>query len=164
MNRTHYILLTLALILLLPVSALALNQGGSLLPFTAKDMDGKTVDLTTVIGTKPVMLIFWASWCPNCKTEVPKVNALVDKYRDQGMEFIGINVGHNDSERKARRFMDKTRMTYPVIFDSKGKISRQYGVQGVPTILVADKKGVIVFKNYGVPEISDEIFQQLNRN
>lgn len=79
------------------------------------------------------------------------------------MEFIGINVGHNDSERKARRFMDKTGMTYPVIFDNKGKISRQYGIQGVPTILVADKKGVIVFKNYGVPEISDDKFQQLNQ-
>ena len=163
MNRTHHILLTLALILLLPISALALNQDDRLLPFTAKDMDGKTIDLATVIGTKPVMLIFWASWCPNCKTEVPKVNELVKKYQEKGMEFIGINVGHNDSERKARRFMDTTGMTYPVIFDNKGKISRQYGIQGVPTILVADKKGVIVFKNYGVPEISDDKFQQLNQ-
>ncbi len=161
MKRTHHILLTLALVLLLPVSAMALNQGNKLLPFSAKDMDGKTIDLAAVIGTKPVMLIFWASWCPNCKTEVPKVNALVKKYQGKGMEFIGINVGHNDSEGKARRFMDKTGMTYPVIFDNKGKISRQYGIQGVPTILVADKKGVIVFKNYGVPEITDEKFQQL---
>ncbi len=163
MNRTHHILLTLALILLLPISALALNQGDSLFPFTAKDMDGKTIDLAAVIGKKPIMLIFWASWCPNCKTEVPKVNELVKKYRGQGMEFIGINVGHNDSEGKARRFMDKTGMTYPVIFDNKGKITRQYSIQGVPTILVADKKGVIVFKNYGVPEISDDKFQQLNQ-
>lgn len=164
MNRTHHILLAIALVLLLPVSSLALNQGDKLLPFTAKDMDGKTIDLAAVIGTKPVMLIFWASWCPNCTTEVPKVNALVKKYRGQGMEFIGINVGHNDSERKARRFMDTTGMTYPVIFDNKGKISRQYGVQGVPTILIADKNGVIVFKNYGVPEITDEKFQQLISN
>jgi len=162
MNRTHHILLTLALLLLLPVSALALNQGDKLIPFTAQDMDGKNVNLSTVIGKKPVMLIFWASWCPNCKSEVPRVNELVKKYRSQGMEFIGINVGFNDSEGKARRFMDKTGMAYPVIFDSKGEIARQYGVQGVPTILVADKNGVIIFKNYGVPEITDESFQQLN--
>jgi len=163
MNRTLPILLTLALLLLLPVSALALNQGDRLLTFTAQDMDGNTVDLSTVIGKKPVMLIFWASWCPNCKNEVPKINSLVKKYQEKGMEFIGINVGYNDSEGKARRFMNDTGMNYPVIFDSKGKIPHMYGVQGVPTILVADKNGIIVFKNYGMPEITDQLFQQLNQ-
>ncbi len=163
MNKSHHILLTLALLLLLPISALALNQGDKLLPFAGQDMDGKTIDSTTIIGKKPVMLIFWASWCPNCKSEVPKVNELVKKYQSQGMEFIGINVGHNDSEGKARRFMDKTGITYPVIFDNKGTISQQYGVQGVPTILVANKKGIVVFKNYGTPEITDEYFQQINQ-
>ena len=163
MNKTYHILLTLALLLLLPISALALNQGDKLPPFAAKDMDGNFVDLSAFIGKKPVMLIFWASWCPNCKKEVPKINALVEKYRGRGMEFIGINVGYNDSEEKARRFMDKSGMAYPVIFDNKGAIPRQYGIQGVPTILIANIKGVIIFKNYGVPEISDEYFQLLNQ-
>ncbi len=163
MKQRHSILLTLALLLLLPVSALALNQGDSLIPFSGQDMDGKTVDLATVIGKKPVMLIFWASWCPNCKSEVPKVNELVKKYQTQGMEFIGINVGFNDSEGKARRFMEKNGVSYPIIFDKKGDIPRQYGVQGVPTILVADKNGLIMFKNYSVPEITDELFKQLNQ-
>lgn len=163
MHKPRHILLTLALLLLLPVSALALNQGDKLPSFTGQDMDGKTIDSATFIGKKPVMLIFWASWCPNCTREVPKVNALRKKYSSQGMEFIGINVGHNDSEGKARRFMDKTGITYPVIFDNKGTISRQYGVQGVPTILIADKKGIVVFKNYGVPEITDKDYQQINQ-
>jgi peroxiredoxin len=163
MNKTHHIILTLALLLLLPVTALALNQGSSLIPFSGQDMDGNAVDLSTVIGKKPIMLIFWASWCPNCKSEVPKVNGLVKKYQNRGMEFLGINVGHNDSEAKARRFMEATGMAYPVIFDRKGTIARQYGVQGVPTVLIADKKGMIVFKNYGVPEISEDIFQRLNQ-
>jgi peroxiredoxin len=163
MNKTHHILLTLVLLLLLPVSALALNQGDKLLPFTGQDMDGKTVDTSAYIGKQPIMLIFWASWCPNCKSEVPKVNALVKKYGSRGMKFIGINVGHNDSEGKARRFMDKTGITYPVIFDKRGKIPRKYGVQGVPTVLIADKNGNIVFRNYGVPDITDKQFQQLSQ-
>jgi len=161
MNRKHQILLILALFLLLPVSAQSLGLGGELETFIAKDMDGKTIDLSAVIGNKPIMLIFWASWCPNCKKEAPKINALVEKYRGQGMEFIGINVGYNDSEGKARRFMDKTGTLYPVIFDKKGSIPRRYGVQGVPTILVADKNGVIVFKNFVVPEITDNDFHLL---
>ncbi|NOQ47268.1 MAG: redoxin domain-containing protein, partial [Desulfobulbaceae bacterium] len=126
------------------------------------DMDGKTVDLKDSIGKKPIMLIFWASWCPNCKTEVPKINEQVGKYAVKGMEFIGINVGFNDSEARARSFMDKTGMSYPVVFDKTGKLSQQYRVQGVPTIIIADKKGTVAFKNFGVPELTDEKFKQLN--
>ena len=154
-------ILAFLLFLLLPVSALAIGQGEPLQPFTGTDMDGKKIDMATVLGKKPVMLVFWASWCPTCKTEVPKVTALVNKYQSQGMEFIGINVGFNDSVKRARRFMTKTGMNYPVIFDTTNAISRMYGVQGVPTILVADKSGTVVFKNYGVPEITDELFQEL---
>jgi len=162
-NTLHRLLLPLILLLLLPVSAMALNQGESLIPFTAQDMDGGSIDLASVIGQKPVMLVFWASWCPNCKSEVPKIKALVDKYGEKGMTFIGINVGHNDSVAKARRFMKKTGMTYPVIFDQKGDISRKYAIQGVPTVLVADKKGTVVFKNYGVPKITDDDFLHLSQ-
>ncbi len=151
----------LALFLLLPISALAIGQGDPLPSFTGTDMDGKKIDMATVIGKKPVMLVFWASWCPTCKTEVPKVNEQVKKYRSKGMEFIGINVGFNDSVERARKFMTKTGMNYPVLFDDKNTISRMYGVQGVPTIVMADKSGRIVFKNYGVPDITDDDFKGL---
>jgi len=162
MITIHRSLLVLVLLLLLPVSAMALNQGDSLIPFAAQEMDGNNIDLATVIGTKPIMLVFWASWCPNCRSEVRKVNALIEKYEKKGMKFLAGNVGHNDSEAKARRFMEKYSMSYPVIFDKSSDISGQYAIQGVPTVLVADKKGTIVFKNYGVPDITDEDFAHLN--
>ena len=77
------------------------------------------------------------------------------------MSFIGVNVGYNDSVERARSFIRKTGMTYPVLFDKKSTIARQYQVQGVPTIIIADKKGKVIFKNYGVPEISEETFSHL---
>lgn len=160
--KIHCLLLGIALFLFIPVSAQALNEGDRLPPFTAKDIDGKSIDLSALIGKRPLLLVFWASWCPNCKNEVPRINKLVEKYRYQGMEFIGINVGVNDSIAKVRRFMSESGMSYPVIFDSTGKISRQFGIVGVPTILVTDKKGIIVFKNYATPEITSESFNQLN--
>ncbi len=163
MIAIHRTLLCFVLLLLLPVTALAINQGDPLIPFAAQDMDGNNIDISTVIGKKPIMLVFWASWCPNCKSEVPKIKKLVDKYGTKGMTFIGINVAHNDSEARARRFMDKSGMTYPVIFDKEGNISRKYAVQGVPTVVVADKKGTVVFKNYGVPAITDDDFHHLNQ-
>jgi peroxiredoxin len=77
------------------------------------------------------------------------------------MSFIGVNVGYNDSVERARSFINKTGMSYPVLFDKKSTIARKYQVQGVPTIIIADKKGKVVYKNYGVPELSEESFSQL---
>ncbi|BCO10473.1 hypothetical protein GF1_28490 [Desulfolithobacter dissulfuricans] len=150
--------------LLLPLTASgAIKVGDTVAPFTGTDMNGRQVDLGQVIGKQPIMLIFWASWCPNCKREVPRVNELQEKYGSRGMYFLGINVGFNDSPERARAFMESTGMNYPVLFDKQGTISRQYGVQGVPTIIVTDKSGRVVFKNFGVPEITDENFKQLSQ-
>ena len=74
------------------------------------------------------------------------------------MEFIGINVAHNDSLERTRAFMNSTGMDYPVIFDETKKLSRQYGVQSVPTIVLVDKKGKVVLKAHAAPEISEQRF------
>ncbi|PIE58178.1 MAG: redoxin [Desulfobulbus propionicus] len=144
-----------------PSTGLSAEVGRQLPSFQAKTMAGTTFDMDAIIGKKTVMLVFWASWCPSCKSEVPRINALVKKYKPQGMEFIGINIGSNDSPKRARAFMKKYKMAYPVIFDRSGTISQQYRVLGVPTIIVADKSGTIQFKNYGVPKITDNVFKIL---
>ena len=149
--------------LYLPLTATAIEIGDTIPSFSGTDMDGNPVDLGAMIGEQPVMLIFWASWCPNCKNEVPKVNALYKKYGSLGMAFVWINVGYNDSIKRARAFMESTKMTHPVLFDDTGAISNQFEILGVPTIIVADKKGEVVFKNFAVPEMNDETFKQLTQ-
>lgn len=68
------------------------------------------------------------------------------------MEIITINVGHNDSEDRASRFIRKNEIKYPVIFDTKSKITMEYQVTGVPTIIIADTTGTILFRQYYVPD------------
>ena len=155
--------LVVSLALLLPLSALAVDVGQGLIPFAGTSLQGEKIDLDQYIGKNPIMLIFWASWCPNCQREVPKVNALLKEYGPRGMKFIAINVGMNDSVERARAFMKKHGMNYPVLFDQKSVLSRKYGVQGVPTVVVADKQGRVIFRNFGVPEISEENFQKMTR-
>ncbi|NQS72358.1 MAG: TlpA family protein disulfide reductase [Desulfobulbaceae bacterium] len=135
-----------------------------LIPFKGYDLNGNPIDVATSIGNKPVMLIFWASWCPTCRTEVPKLNKLVEQYAERGMEFVGVNVGFNDSYRRAKKFAQKTGMIYPNLFDATGVIGEQYGLQGVPTVVIADKKGLIRFYGHSTPDISEEVFQQLMAN
>jgi thiol-disulfide isomerase/thioredoxin len=153
-------LLLLTWLLLLPCSLLAADEG-RLIPFNGYDLAGQPIDLQQSIGHKAVMLIFWASWCPSCKTEVPKINQLAEKFRSRGMEFIAVNVGFNDSVERAQAFVKKTGITYPVFFDARGTVTEQYRLQGVPTIIIADKQGVIRFRNYAVPEITEATFTQL---
>lgn len=153
-------LLLLTVLLLLPGLSTAAEVGQPLIPFKGTLLNGQPFDLQASIGKKPVMLIFWASWCPSCKTEVPKINQLAAKFGDR-MEFIAINVGFNDSVERAQDFVRRTGMTYPVYFDATSTVTERYGLQGVPTILIADKHGLIRFRNYASPEITEANFALL---
>ncbi len=153
------VLLVLCLILF-PLSAMAASNA-QIQPFIAKDLDGNTINLSQYIGKNPIMLVFWASWCPSCKAEVPKVNALVEKYSSQGMKFFSINIGANDSVRRATKYAKKIGMNYPIIFDEQQEITNQYRIMGVPTIIIADSKGTIQYWNHGVPNITDDVFRML---
>ncbi len=154
------LLLFLAL-LFLPCARSAAQPGQTLIPFKGTGLDGQPYDLQQSIGKQPVMLIFWASWCPTCRTEVPRVNKLAEKYRPQGMEFVAINVGFNDSLERAQAFVRSTGMTYPVYFDGSSTITESYRIQGVPTIIIADKQGVIRYRQFTAPDLTEAGFTEL---
>ncbi len=155
--------LLLSLALLFHAQAAVAGTGQQLIPFKGNDLKtGEPVDLARYIGEEPVLLVFWASWCPTCKHEVPKLNDLQARYHNNGLRIIGINVGMNDSRARAKKWIDKQKVTYPNIFDTKNTISRKYQVRGVPTVVIADKNGTIRFKNFGVPGIDDNAISQLN--
>ena len=156
------LLILLTCLLFVPGLSSAAQPGQQLIPFKGTDMDGKPFDLAQSIGSKPVMLVFWASWCPTCATEVPKVNRLAQKYRDRGMAFVSVNVGFNDSVERAQAFIRKTGMNYPALFDGSGTITEPYKLLGVPTVIIADKKGVVRFSNFVVPDITEEQFTRLS--
>nr|WP_321465918.1 TlpA disulfide reductase family protein [uncultured Desulfobulbus sp.] len=164
MKHAVFKTLLILCLLLLPVTLYAVQEGQQLIPFKGTDLDGHAIDLSQSIGSKPVVLVFWASWCPSCRSEVPKINQLAEKYQSRGMEFVAVNVGYNDSVERAQAFARKTQMHYPAYFDGSGKVTEAYQLIGVPTIIVADKHGVIRFRNYMAPDISEETFSRLTAN
>ncbi len=163
--NTATLFFSLLILLLLSGNCISLRASQAkeyLVPFAGKDLNGQPVDLRQSIGSRPVMLIFWASWCPSCVTEVPKINQLAKKYRQRGMDFIAVNVGYNDSVERARAFIKEAAMDYPAVFDSSGMISSRYMIQGVPTVIIADKHGLVRFRDFVVPEIDENDFSQLS--
>ena len=150
-------------IFILPFSLEAGQVGDKMPSFTLTTLDGAVVDSDSIIGKKPVFLVFWATWCPNCKREIPHINELAAEFTSQGMLFLGINVGVNDSEAKVRRYAEKLKINYPVYFDKGSQLTKKFKVSGTPTVIIVDKSGIIRYRDVAPPADLSTHFDELNK-
>ena len=91
---------------------------------------------------KAVVVNFWASWCIPCRDEAPVLQKTYERYRDQGLVVLGVDV--NDFRQDARRFMKRYGITYPVAYDGKGSTVGKWGVRGFPETFFVDRTGTLV--------------------
>jgi thiol-disulfide isomerase/thioredoxin len=115
--------------------------------FSLEGLDGNQVSLSDFRG-KPVLIIFWATWCDSCKEELPVLEKFSQGKRDQ-LTILLIAI---DGERKraAQTIVDKNKITLPVLLLLKEKVMDQYGVRGwVPQIYLVDQEGMLVGKIIG---------------
>ncbi len=129
------------------------GQGLTLLPkkilakdFSLKDMDGKTHTLKDYRG-KPVIINFWATWCPPCREELPAMNKGWQKIKPLGIGMIAINVG--EDEDTIFNFMADYPIEFQVLLDTSGDIINDWSVMGLPTTFVLDKNGYIIYRAIG---------------
>jgi cytochrome c biogenesis protein CcmG/thiol:disulfide interchange protein DsbE len=115
-------------------------------PFTLTLFDGSTLALDRLRG-KVVFLNFWASWCPPCRAEARLLEAAWQKYREQGVVFVGVNI--QDEEESARAFLQEFGITYPNGLDRGARIAIEYGVWGLPETFFIDRDGRITYKHVG---------------
>jgi thiol-disulfide isomerase/thioredoxin len=115
---------------------------------TINDLDGKPVDLGKVIGKKPVLLEFWATWCSLCKELLPQLEQVKRTY-GAGVEIVGVNVTVNDSKARVRRYLDEHKPPFQVLYDEKGVGARAYGVPTTSYIVVIDRSGKVVYTGTG---------------
>lgn len=126
----------------------------------AKEFPAPSFDLPTLAGDSlaleqfknqnPVLLVFWATWCPGCIREIPNINDLVEKYETQGLVTIGVNIG--EPVARVKRFSEKYEPRYPLALDQERDVSKRYRIRGVPTMLVIDKNGQIIYASYSINE------------
>ena len=98
-----------------------------------------------------VVINFWSSTCPPCRTEARDLETAWQAYRDRDVLFIGANI--QDSHEPARRFLDEFGVTYPNGLDEGGRISIDYGVVGIPVTFVVDGEGTVARRWVGEIDI-----------
>ena len=139
-----------SVLLVLSASVLALELGAKAPDFEIKTLSGEQFRLSDHQGKKPVYLVFWATWCPICKAEVPNIKELHAKLQDK-VEILAINVGFQDSLKKAKSYKKNNQIPYAIAFDEGTEITKNYGVIGTPWQVVIDINGKVQYFSHHTP-------------
>lgn len=126
--------------------------------------EGEALDLADLRG-KVVLVNFWATWCPPCVTEIPSMNRLLAKYRQQGLEIVSVDF--QQSAEEITEFVKTIPVDYPIMLDEDGRLSKQWGVFSFPTTFVVDRHGRVRYSlnqgvEWDVPELEAPLAALLN--
>jgi peroxiredoxin len=108
--------------------------------FTLKDLSGKAWTLQR-LGGKVVLVNFWATWCPPCRKEMPDLEALYNRFQEQGFVVLAIS---DEDPGKVKGFVTERNVTYPILLDPGRKVNELFDVQGIPKSFVYDREGKLV--------------------
>ena len=111
-----------------------------------ENLAGEQVRLSDLRG-RPVMINFWAAWCGFCRIELPEMQEVYESYRDQGFTILAVDV--QDDRTEVKSFVEELGLTFPVLLDSRGEVSRSYRIRGLPTSYFVDQDGVIIGRELG---------------
>jgi thiol-disulfide isomerase/thioredoxin len=118
---------------------------------TLEDLDGKPVDLSQYVGKKPVLVEFWATWCPVCKELEPSLAAAKKKHGD-ALEVLIVAVGVNQTQRSIKRHLENHAMPGQVVWDGQGKAVRAFEAPSTAYIVILDAKGKVVYTGAGADQ------------
>jgi len=108
--------------------------------FTLSDLEGKSWTLHDLRG-KVVLVNFWATWCPPCRKEMPDLDTLYKRFKDQGLVILAID---DEEIAKIKPYLAEHPVTYPILLDPGRKVNEGFRVDGIPKSFVYDREGKLV--------------------
>jgi len=115
--------------------------------FILPGLDGKMVSLADYKG-KVVLLNIWATWCPPCVDEMPSMEKLHQELKGEAFEILAVSIDVSGA-KAVLPFMEKHKLSFPALTDTKGALKNLYQTTGVPESFIIDKDGIIVEKVIG---------------
>lgn len=126
--------------------------------FTVKDLSGRDISLSSFTG-KPILLNFWATWCPYCREERQILNSLHREYHEKGLTIIAVSTDRSPDNVKV--FMKSTPMDFVLLHDHSKEAAGLYGVYSLPTSFLIDKEGVVQQKILGLRDWTEKSSKKL---
>ena len=118
---------------------------------TVEALDGETVDLAALVGTKPVLVEFWATWCAVCRALEPRVHAAHERFGEE-VEFVVMAVGVNQNPAGIRRHLQRRPMPGRVLWDARGAAARAFQAPGTGYIVILDATGTVAYTGTGTDQ------------
>lgn len=128
--------------------------------FQLQNLNEQSVSISELRG-KPVLLNFWATWCPPCRAEMPYLQQIYEEWTEKGLVLLTINIGESPS--KVEDFMQSYNLSLPVLLDTKKVVAQMYNITGIPTSFFIDKNGIIQEKKVGAFWTKEEIEEYLSK-
>ncbi len=124
-----------------------------LLSFTLADLDGRPVKLAAWHG-RPLIVDFWATWCPPCRKEIPELNTIYKKYRSKGLVVLGVSVDkvQGDGVKSVRPFAQEFKISYPILM-ADDEVVDALDLDNIPTTLFFNRKGKLIARLEGRGEV-----------
>ncbi len=118
-------------------------QTGFMAPdFSLEDAEGQVITLSSLRG-KPVLLNFWATWCPPCRSEMPAMQELLDEYADEGFTILAVNATNQDDLDQVNSFVQEHHLQFPILLDLAGQAFSLYEIRSLPTSFFLNDEGII---------------------
>ena len=118
--------------------------------FKLQDLNNNFVTLSSYKDKKPVILLFWTTWCPFCRDELNSLNKKYPQLAKEGWDVLAINV--EESASLVGVFLKKRPLAFKVLLDTDAHVTYSYDILGVPTFILVNKEGFVVFKDNYFPE------------
>ncbi|MBL8061501.1 MAG: TlpA family protein disulfide reductase [Anaerolineales bacterium] len=132
-------------------ASLPAPQTGFLAPdFTLKTATGEGYTLSALQG-QAVLVNIWATWCPPCRSEMPAIQAMYDEYKEQGLIVLAVNSTVQDNPLDIAPFTQEYGLTFPILLDETGDVSRAYQVRSLPSSYFINRQGIITEVVIGGP-------------
>lgn len=138
--------------------------------FKAPLLEGGEFDLGPHVGTSAVLLDFWSIYCVACVQEMPKLVDIFNRYKEDGLVAVGVDLDSFGTKR-VQRFVKGLpfEITYPIVIDKRREVAGKYGVSVLPTTIVIDRAGKIIYYHVGYApgdevEIEEKVREALGIN
>lgn len=149
-------LMLIAVLFAISVGSHAAEKNSAAPEFSLPTQSNSSISLSELQG-KTILVNFWASWCKPCQKEIPELIKIHNKYKNQGLELIGINI--DQEKQNAVSLIEKFNINYTVAFDPNMTAINKYKAVGMPCSFIIDRNGIIREIVYGFSESKKQLIE-----